>query len=272
MAGPNTRTKSNVDTAFYQAAQDYLKSDAFLKAIESAIEKGINKQLNKLIERIEGLEKSSATTIERVEKNESAIMDLDVKMKAKTKEIENLNNTIATQAQSLNNLKLEMNDLQQYSRRNCLKFYGVQENKEENTDEVICRLVSERLGVPLSTEDLDRSHRVAARLPQEGGAHTTDAEGASSRKKKPRAIIVKFCSYRKRSAVMHARRRLKGSGMGIDEALTAHNQDLLWKAKRHEKVKDAWTLDGRVTVLLAGTNGKSVKKVIRNKDELITLK
>ena len=116
-----------------------------------------------------------------------------------------------------------------------------------------------------------RSHRVAARLPQEGGARTTDAEGASSRKKKPRAIIVKFCSYRKRSAVMHARRRLKGSGMGIDEALTAHNQDLLWKAKRHEKVKDAWTLDGRVTVLLAGTNGKNVKKVIRNKDELITL-
>ena len=269
MAGPNTRAKTNVDTTIYQAAQDYLQSNAFLKAVEVAVERGISKQLSKLFERIEKLEESTAESKERLEQNAGSLMDLDVQIREKTDQIEKLNSVIEKQAVSLNNLKLEMNEIQQYSRRNCLKIYGVPENKGENTDKVVCSLASEHLDIILTEEDLDRSHRVANRVGQNS---SSNAEGANSKKKKPRAIIVKFCSYRKRSAILRARRLLKGTGMAIDEALTASNQDLLWTAKRHEKVKEAWTSDGHVTVLLASTSGKDIKRVIRNKDELKLLK
>ena len=272
MAGPNTRAKTTVDTAVYQAVQDYLESNTFLKAVEIAIERGIDKQLSKLIGRLERLEEKTSTTMDQIEKNAGLLMDLEVDLHTKAKEIERLNKVISSQSSSMSNLQLELNDMQQYSRRNCLKFYGIPENKGEDTDKVVCDIASERLEVKLSPEDLDRSHRVAARASHNGTVSATDVEGGNNRKKKPRAIIVKFCSYRKRSEVLRARRKLKGSKIAIDEALTAFNQDLLWKAKRHDKVKEAWSSDGHVTVLIAGTNGKDVKKVIRKVDELTHLK
>ena len=45
MAGPNTRNKTNVDAAYFQAAQYYLNSDAFLQAVESAIERGYHQTI-----------------------------------------------------------------------------------------------------------------------------------------------------------------------------------------------------------------------------------
>ena len=75
-------------------------------------------------------------------------------------------------------------------------------------------------------------------------------------------------TYRKRSAVLRSRKKLKGSGIAIDESLTASNQDILWAAKKHDRVKEAWASDGRIIVLLAGTGNKDIKRLIRNKDEL----
>ena len=122
------------------------------------------------------------------------------------------------------------------------------------------------LGVHLTVNDLDRSHRVAPR--SEKSTSDSGSGGTNQKNKKPRAIIAKFCSYRVRSSVLRARRKLKGTGMGIDEALTPTNQELLWTAKKHSKVNGAWSSDGRIVVLITTTNGKSIRKTIHCKQDL----
>ena len=41
----------------------------------------------------------------------------------------------------------DLNELEQYSCRNCLLLHGVQENKIENTDDVVLRTVPEELDI-----------------------------------------------------------------------------------------------------------------------------
>ena len=195
---------------------------------------------------------------ERLDDNDGKILELETSLAARKTEIKRLNDLVDAQATSINNLELTMNEADQYSRRNCLKFYGVKESDSENT-------ATNRLGIPLTIADLDRTHRVASR---KNGTTDSQAQGANSKSRKPRAIIAKFFSYRLRSAVIRARRKLKGTGIGVDEALTSTNHELLWAAKKHEKVKEAWSSDGRIIALLPATGGKSIKRTIRSKTDL----
>ena len=259
------KAKAAAEAAAIQAVEDYLQSGIVVNAIEQTVERAFEKHFGKFMDRMTELEKANEELKERIENTEGKSLELESSLSAKEAEIKRLNSTIDAQAVSINNLKLAMNEAEQYSRRNCLKFYGVQENESENTDEIVCKLSTEHLGVRVTVDDLDRTHRIAAR----SGA-TSDS--STSKTKKPRVIIAKFCSYRVRSAVLRARRNLKGTGMGIDEALTATNQELLWAAKKHPKVKEAWSSDGRVTILLPATNGRTIKKTIRFKDELDKLR
>ena len=50
--------------------------------------------------------------------------------------------------------------MEQYSRRQCLVFIGIEEEREENTDQVILELCKDNLGITISESQLDRSQRV----------------------------------------------------------------------------------------------------------------
>eukprot|EP00057_Strongylocentrotus_purpuratus_P027553 XP_011682027.1 PREDICTED: uncharacterized protein LOC105446655 [Strongylocentrotus purpuratus] len=106
--------------------------------------------------------------------------------------------------------------------------------------EEFINIVTKTLDCPLSHEDIDRSHRVGKRRDEHDtkgshnikvtynkgkGAH--DIEGAHNIKgaqdnkgAKPRSILVKFCSYRKRSEIMLLKKKLIGSGFTIAEDLS----------------------------------------------------
>ena len=77
-----------------------------------------------------------------------------------------------------------MDEMEQYSRRNCLKFTGItEEGYAENTDEMVLRVIN-RINLPNNDPpyelcNISRTHRV--RPPRRDG--------------KPREIIVKFLSY-----------------------------------------------------------------------------
>ena len=64
----------------------------------------------------------------------------------------------------------------QYSRRNCLLFHGIKEEKGENTDNIIINTVKEEMDIEIIANDLDRPHRT----------------GNPKTKKKERPTIVKF--------------------------------------------------------------------------------
>ena len=91
-------------------------------------------------------------------------MDIEVDLQAKEREIRVLKDLSIKQSDAINNLQIAVNEAEQYSRRNCLKFFGVAEHDGEDTDEVVCTIAKEKLGVELSKHDIDRSHRVAVRF------------------------------------------------------------------------------------------------------------
>ena len=156
-------------------------------------------------------------------------------------------------------LCLELDNLEQYGRRNCLLFHGIKgqvgadaRGKFENTDATVVSIVNDRLGLGISVADLDRSHRLGRKVPSAS---------------KPRPIIVKFLSHNTRSQVYHNKRKLKGSGIGISESLTKKRADLYSTVLRHSNVSSVWTNDGRIIALL--TDSKKV--VLESSNELTKL-
>ena len=134
----------------------------------------------------------------------------------------------------------------------------------------VCRIVNDVLKVPITKNDIERSHRIGSpnKNLHEEGAQKKSTRASRSKKSKPRPIIVKFVSYRTRKLVISKRRALKGSKMGIDEDLTKENAQLLKRTKECSKVLSTWTSDGRVIALLPATGGRTIKRVIRSESDL----
>ena len=83
-------------------------------------------------------------------------------------------------------LEAKIEDLEQYSQRNCLILGGYEEKKQENTDSIVQDTIREKLKVELTLDDIERTHRLGGRRKQEEWL-----EPAASR-----PIIIKFYSYR----------------------------------------------------------------------------
>nr|XP_054775106.1 uncharacterized protein LOC129283295 [Lytechinus pictus] len=197
---------------------------------------------------------------ERLEQTESKVMDLETELQTQASILTSLQKEKVSTTDAIKSLKAKLNEEEQYLRRNCLRLYGILESDYEDTDAVMVNLANKDLGVNVTLGDIDRSHRVGApRRPVD-------------KMKPPRPIIVKFSSYRVRNLVIKNRKRLKGKHIGIEEDLTATNIILLQKAKDEMKNKSnvtaAWSTDGKITVLVKATNGRSLKKRINSVDDL----
>ena len=125
-------------------------------------------------------------------------------------------------------------DNEQKSRSSCLLIHGVEEANNEDTDKYCLDIVNKEVGVDLCLADIERSHRIGPRK-----AQTTQST-------RPRPIIVRFASMRKRMEVYRNKKRLKGKDFVITESLTSARYDLYQKAKNKFGVKNTWTSKGRI--------------------------
>lgn len=153
-------------------------------------------------------------------------------------ELERLRGEVSSLTGKVTNLEDRLSqktdDLEQYGRRNNLRFFGVEEAAGEDTDELVVGLC-ERLGVDLPRSAICRSHRV-------GRPPAPRADG----KKISRPLIVRFTSYRDRRRVFGAKKNLKGSGVTIREDLTARRAEVFREAAQRYGIRSTWTMDGRV--------------------------
>ncbi|KAB0802627.1 hypothetical protein PPYR_04813 [Photinus pyralis] len=163
--------------------------------------------------------------------------------------------TLKLQQQSLVkenlDLKSEVVDLQQYSRRNCIRIFGIKEQPDEDTDNVLLHLFKSKLNLDIDINCIDRSHRV--------GKNTG----------RGRHIIARFVSYRDRNKVFQHKKLLKGSGITITEDLVKSRLGVYKLAQNKFKKENVWTMDGRVFVKFADK-----KYIIRSQgdlDELLKL-
>lgn len=213
----------------------------------------------------EAVQKEFARLYDRLDEQESRLMDVEVENKSQAKEIARLSSIVDSQRRTMDNLRITTADLEQYSRRNCLQFFGVREENNESTDDLICRIANDQLGLSITKDDIDRSHRMG-NLNKE-----PIAKDGRPAPKRPRPIVVKFVSYRTRHSVISRRRVLKGSSIVIQEQLTKANLYLLNIVKKKKNVETAWSSDGRVIAKVAATNGRTINKVVRSENDVNAL-
>ena len=83
--------------------------------------------------------------------------------KNKEKEIAELKEDLTSLKEKFFQVDKTLDRQEQYSRRNCLLVYGMEENNNEDTDQEIINIVKNDLGEEITIHDIDRTHRLGKR-------------------------------------------------------------------------------------------------------------
>lgn len=165
--------------------------------------------------------------------------------------IEPLKNQISTLQRENELLKNELDNLEMYSRRDCIRISGVSEEKE-NTDEAVLE-IADKLSIPLQQSDITVSHRV----------------GPTS-SNKPRQIIARIKNYDLKHQLLKSSKDLrKISGMervAVNQDLTKTRNKLAYDARqlvKNNKAKSTFIWDGKIFVI---DNNNSKHKILSPTD------
>ena len=209
---------------------DGLNSPELAKLLVCSL-RNIEAQVKDLFKVNEETKISQIKVTESLDALSKKIDELETEIKNKDEKIQLLENRVEILKEEKESQGKEIDDLEQYSRRNCLLLHGVVETNAECTDDIIIKTCAEELGIDVKQEDLDRSHRL-------GKVKRND--------NKPRPIIVKFARYAVRNKVFSNKKKLKGKKLLITESLTVYRMKLLDEARQKYGVRNVWTYDGRV--------------------------
>ncbi|CAB4005709.1 Hypothetical predicted protein [Paramuricea clavata] len=160
-----------------------------------------------------------------------------------------LRESLHDSSNNLDQLKQEINNIEQYSRRECLETRGIPIQSGESTDEFVLK-IGEQIGVRVEENDISISHRLA-----------TGNRNVDSTKRDP-AIIVKFVRRDILDRFNKAKTNLRNKttrdiGMlrfaerkiYVAESLTQWNKKLFNKcleAKKQLNYKFIWTTYGKI--------------------------
>jgi len=124
--------------------------------------------------------------------------------------VNQLNDKVAILSNNVDILKKCSDNQEQYSRRSCLRFKGIEKDDNETPDKCIKKVVEicKGLNVEIPEEVIDRAHRVG---------------------KKRDIMIVKFTSFKYRTSVYRNRKKNKDVNIHLD--LTKKRLNLLDQAR-----------------------------------------
>lgn len=141
---------------------------------------------------------------------------------------------LAQVKQRMDSMEDRQDRAEQYSRRNCLLFIGLEEGSRDDESaclDLVMDVIKNKLSLELSDHVVERCHRLG---PKKQGRR--------------RPIIVKFYSYRYRREVFSAKKSLAGTGVVITEFLTQNRMVVYSKAKEIHGPKNVWTSDGKIMI------------------------
>lgn len=186
---------------FEGVLMEAFKKESFIQAISTSISDIVGKRINDIIA-----------------KYETKMMEFQTGMDVLKTE----NATLKKQC----NLKVDF--LEQYSRRNNIRIFGIPENGKESVELLVMDMISTKLGLNMPPDYIERCHRV--------GKNTN----------KPRPIIVKFLSHKYKNAVFSAKSKLKETRILIKEDLTKLRFDAMKSLTVTYGFKNVWTYDGGI--------------------------
>ena len=132
------------------------------------------------------------------------------------------------------NLNIFANDdLDQYNRRENIRIYGVPEisGKKDDGEDVLFQ-IAEELNIELDEWDIQRCHRLGKKL------FSNDKTNVGSySKKKPRPIIERLLSFKKRNEFLFSKSKMKASEKFPNIYLTEDLTQLRYKLQNYVKTK-----------------------------------
>ena len=150
--------------------------------------------------------------------------------------LQKLQQMIDSTMKRLSAVERRQDDLEQYSRSNCLVIHGCENipkskpGKYLEIENFVCNTLNEHLQLdsPLQANDLDIAHPLPS--------------------KKGTPVIVKFIRRTQKNEVYRKKRLLKGTKMIITESLTKRRLQLLEKARLEFKQCPVWSWKGEIFV------------------------
>ena len=93
---------------------------------------------------------------------EETISKFEEKFDEQNRKIDELEEKIAIQANTIDQLIIKCDANEQYSRRSCLRIYGIECSDYERNDNVLQRVKEcyEEINLPFQDENIDRVHRI----------------------------------------------------------------------------------------------------------------
>lgn len=148
--------------------------------------------------------------------------------------IKAMNKVVTSNQKAIIGLEQKNDYVEQFSKKNTLRFVGFLECTEPNEDAVslVSTFINDKLNVSCNDMDIDCAFRI-------GSSGTSD---------KPRTILVQFVRNVKRNEVYKAKRLLKNTEISIFEDLTKTRFNLLQLARKKYGKQKAWTSGGKIFV------------------------
>lgn len=147
-------------------------------------------------------------------------------------------NTLKMQLELLNS---GMDRLETHSRRKVLLVHGLTEEPKENVPARVHEVLKKMKLSQLRPECIETCHRLGA-----------------AKRDRARPVLLRFTTYGHRSAVWNAKTALKGTRVSVSEFLTKSRQTVFAAARKHFGVKNCWSSDGTIVVLLPDKSRRKI--------------
>lgn len=206
-----------LQTAVKTLVMKLCSSDEFVSQLSDSITKALDTKFNKQIK---------------------ALQDENIKIKAELNKLQEINNNLVKNFERIDGVLRCKN----------LRFYGIKENKNEKTKDVIKDIVSKKLGLKMSNLEIESCFRV--------GEIEND---------KVRPIVATFSHLDLKKSVYNSKKKLKGTGIVIREDLTKNKLNILKTALEKVKSKGiAWT--NNCNIFVKYNDGEDILKISNEED------
>lgn len=126
-------------------------------------------------------------------------------------------------------LNRRLDSMDQHFRRNNIRLFGIPEIDNEDTRELVSKLLTDKLNIEVDNNEIVSAYRVGK-----------VAESAT------RSVFVRLLTYDAKNKIYNRKNRLRGTNIVIREDLTKERLQLLKVALEKFGRGKVWTFDGRI--------------------------
>lgn len=224
---PSKRDRGEVESSSDDSILTISRSD-LREEIQNIVKIAINEAMEEKVAIFQGIRENMDMFTSEIDRLSSITLALKEALAEKEKDISNLRECIDNLKKENTELHCQLNDNENYQRRENIRITGIPEASSENPIKTACNFFTEK-GFNVSEKELHIAHRIGRRNPG-----------------KPRTIIVRFFNRNTRDRVIRERKKLKGSGITISEDVSNLSMRTLMRVQRSQGISNAWIWNGQV--------------------------